>query len=79
MLNLVGLKYLSRCSELVSLKLGLCVNISDKGLSYMASNCSKIRELDLYRYDSIISATILLEGTACGVTYLTPSITGVKE
>ncbi|KAK9292319.1 hypothetical protein L1049_020285 [Liquidambar formosana] len=43
-----GLNYLSRCSELLSLKLGLCANISDKGLSYIASNCSKIRELDLY-------------------------------
>ncbi|XP_057792263.1 F-box/LRR-repeat protein 3 [Salvia miltiorrhiza] len=48
-INDIGLKYLSRCSELVSLKLGLCSNISDKGLSYMASNCSKIQELDLYR------------------------------
>ncbi|KAL1546207.1 F-box/LRR-repeat protein 3-like [Salvia divinorum] len=52
-INDIGLKYLSRCSELVSLKLGLCVNISDKGLSYMASNCSKIRELDLYRCEGI--------------------------
>ncbi|KAG8390970.1 hypothetical protein BUALT_Bualt01G0138800 [Buddleja alternifolia] len=48
-LNDKGLKYLSACSELLSLKLGLCTNISDKGLSYVASNCVKLRELDLYR------------------------------
>ena len=44
-----GLKYLARCSELLSLKLGLCTNISDKGLAYIAHNCTKISELDLYR------------------------------
>ncbi|CAM8965842.1 unnamed protein product [Rhodiola kirilowii] len=44
-----GLSYLSKCSELGSLKLGLCANISDRGLSSIASNCSKIYELDLYR------------------------------
>ncbi|KAL8545519.1 hypothetical protein ACS0TY_005609 [Phlomoides rotata] len=48
-INDIGLKYLSKCSELLSLKLGLCANISDKGLYYIASNCLKIRELDLYR------------------------------
>ncbi|KAH6772529.1 F-box family protein [Perilla frutescens var. hirtella] len=48
-INDIGLKNLSRCSELVSLKLGLCTNISDKGLSHVASNCLKIQELDLYR------------------------------
>lgn len=44
-----ALKYLSRCSELVRLKLGLCTNISDIGLSHIAYNCPKITELDLYR------------------------------
>ncbi|XP_059652368.1 F-box/LRR-repeat protein 3 isoform X2 [Cornus florida] len=48
-INDAGLKYLSKCSELLCLKLGLCTNISDKGLFYIASNCTKIRELDLYR------------------------------
>ncbi|KAL4636852.1 hypothetical protein ACB092_03G037600 [Castanea dentata] len=48
-----GLKYLSRCSELLSLKLGLCTNISDKGLAYIAHNCTKISELDLYRCTSL--------------------------
>ncbi|CAL5397275.1 unnamed protein product [Camellia sinensis] len=47
--NDAGLNYLSKCSELLCLKLGLCTNISDKGLFYFASNCKKIHELDLYR------------------------------
>jgi hypothetical protein len=44
-----ALKYLSRCSELVRLKLGLCTNISDIGLAHIACNCTKLTELDLYR------------------------------
>ncbi|PIN21559.1 hypothetical protein CDL12_05741 [Handroanthus impetiginosus] len=51
--NDIGLKYLSKCSELASLKLGLCTNISDNGLYYVASNCLKIRDLDLYRCSEI--------------------------
>ncbi|KAK4427630.1 F-box/LRR-repeat protein 3 [Sesamum alatum] len=52
-INDIGLNYLSKCSGLVSMKLGLCTNISDKGLSSIASNCRKIRELDLYRCTEI--------------------------
>ncbi|KAK0600235.1 hypothetical protein LWI29_012931 [Acer saccharum] len=48
-----GLEYLSRCSELLCLKLGLCTDISDKGLFFIASNCAKLHELDLYRCTSI--------------------------
>ncbi|XVE63090.1 hypothetical protein DITRI_Ditri06bG0171900 [Diplodiscus trichospermus] len=48
-----GLEYLSRCSELSCLKLGLCTNISDKGLCYISSNCAKIHELDIYRCSGI--------------------------
>ncbi|XP_041018732.1 F-box/LRR-repeat protein 3 [Juglans microcarpa x Juglans regia] len=48
-----GLKYLSGCSELLCLKLGLCTNISDKGLAYIACNCTRISELDLYRCTGI--------------------------
>ncbi|KAG2695674.1 hypothetical protein I3760_07G023700 [Carya illinoinensis] len=48
-----GLKYLSGCSELLCLKLGLCTNISDKGLAYIAFNCTRISELDLYRCTGI--------------------------
>ncbi|XP_065853097.1 F-box/LRR-repeat protein 3 [Euphorbia lathyris] len=52
-LNDRGLECLSRCSRLISLKLGLCTNISDKGLSYIASHCPKLHELDLYRCSGI--------------------------
>ncbi|XP_021283032.1 F-box/LRR-repeat protein 3, partial [Herrania umbratica] len=48
-----GLEYLSRCSQLLCLKLGLCTNISGKGLSYIGSNCTKIHELDLYRCSAV--------------------------
>ncbi|KAK2965869.1 hypothetical protein RJ640_024711 [Escallonia rubra] len=44
-----GLNHLSKCSELLCLKLGLCTNISDKGLFYIGLNCTKIGELDIYR------------------------------
>lgn len=47
--NDIALKYLSRCSKLVRLKLGLCTNISDIGLAHIACNCPKLTELDLYR------------------------------
>ncbi|KAH9755357.1 ubiquitin-protein ligase [Citrus sinensis] len=48
-----GLEYLSRCSELLFLKLGLCENISDKGLFNIASNCLRIQGLDLYKCSGI--------------------------
>ncbi|KAG2316572.1 hypothetical protein Bca4012_067432 [Brassica carinata] len=44
-----GLEYISKCSNLLSLKLGLCTNISDKGIFHIGSKCSKLLELDLYR------------------------------
>ncbi|KAI9072954.1 hypothetical protein K1719_045083 [Acacia pycnantha] len=44
-----ALKYLSRCSGLLTLKLGLCTNISDVGLAYIGCNFPKLAELDLYR------------------------------
>ncbi|PKI51484.1 hypothetical protein CRG98_028044 [Punica granatum] len=52
-INDTGLEYLSRCSKLRSLKLGLCTNISDKGLCHIADNCKDIHELDLYKCDGI--------------------------
>ncbi|KAM7278494.1 hypothetical protein ACFE04_005628 [Oxalis oulophora] len=48
-----GLLYVSRCSELSCLKLGLCTNISDKGLSCIGLSCSNLLELDLYRCTGI--------------------------
>lgn len=44
-----GLKSISSCRSLSSLKLGICLNITDRGLSYIGMGCSNLRELDLYR------------------------------
>lgn len=44
-----ALKCLSRCSELLILKLGLCSGVSDIGLAFIGTNCTKLLELDLYR------------------------------
>ncbi|XP_023636379.1 F-box/LRR-repeat protein 3 isoform X2 [Capsella rubella] len=44
-----GLKSISSCLSLSSLKLGICLNITDKGLSYVGMCCPNLRELDLYR------------------------------
>lgn len=46
----LGLKAISRCSRLCSLKLGICINTTDDGLTHVGSGCSKLKELDLYRY-----------------------------
>lgn len=40
---------ISRCSKLCSLKLGVCLNITDEGLIHVGSGCKKLKELDLYR------------------------------
>ncbi|KAL5701063.1 hypothetical protein ACHQM5_026442 [Ranunculus cassubicifolius] len=60
-----GLKSLSRCSELLRLKLGLCLNISDKGVSYIGSSCAKLQELDLYRCMGITDAGLLAICSGC--------------
>ncbi|KAF5740022.1 F-box/LRR-repeat protein 3-like isoform X1 [Tripterygium wilfordii] len=51
--NDIGLKYLSGCSEMLCLTLGLCTNISDEGLCHIGSNHPKLLELDLYRCTGI--------------------------
>ncbi|XP_015897663.3 F-box/LRR-repeat protein 3 isoform X1 [Ziziphus jujuba] len=48
-----GLKSISRCSKLSSLKLGICLNITDKGVVDIGMRCSKLTELDLYRCTGI--------------------------
>ncbi|XAR49162.1 hypothetical protein NMG60_11032256 [Bertholletia excelsa] len=63
--NDTGLSHLSKCSGLLYLKLGLCTNISDKGLSFVASNCSKICELDLYRCPGIGNDGLAALSTGC--------------
>ncbi|XP_012088969.1 F-box/LRR-repeat protein 3 isoform X2 [Jatropha curcas] len=52
-INDKGIECISRCSRLLCLKLGLCNNVSNKGLFYVGSNCSKLLELDLYRCTGI--------------------------
>ncbi|CAL1407569.1 unnamed protein product [Linum trigynum] len=64
-INDSGLECLSRCSRLVSLKLGLCFTISDKGLSYIAANCSELCELDLYRCTGIGDETLAALSNGC--------------
>jgi F-box/leucine-rich repeat protein 2/20 len=51
-----GLEYISKCSNLQRLKLGLCTNISDKGIFHIGSKCSKLLELDLYRYTFLVDS-----------------------
>ncbi|EXB78511.1 hypothetical protein L484_011134 [Morus notabilis] len=48
-----GLKAISRCSKLRSLKLGICLNITDDGLVHVGNGCSKLKELDLYRCSGV--------------------------
>lgn len=44
-----GLKSIGGCSRLTVLKLGICLNITDKGLLHIGRSCPKLVELDLYR------------------------------
>ncbi|CAN0914126.1 F-box/LRR-repeat protein 3 [Linum grandiflorum] len=64
-INDSGLEYLSRCSRLLTLKLGLCFSISDKGVSCIASNCSNLCELDLYRCTGIGDGTLAALANGC--------------
>ncbi|CAI9758864.1 unnamed protein product [Fraxinus pennsylvanica] len=60
-----GLKSISRCSQLASLKLGICPNITDKGLIHIGNCCSKLIELDLYRSAEITDSSILAIARGC--------------
>ncbi|PSS34732.1 F-box/LRR-repeat protein [Actinidia chinensis var. chinensis] len=60
-----GLKSISRCSKLSSLKLGICLNITDKGLAHIGMCCSKLAELDLYRSAGIADPGILSIAHGC--------------
>ncbi|GLU02601.1 hypothetical protein SLE2022_198460 [Rubroshorea leprosula] len=60
-----GLKYISRCSKLSKLKLGICSNITDEGLAHVGSNCSMLKELDLYRSMGISDAGIAAIAGGC--------------
>ncbi|XVF55013.1 hypothetical protein PTKIN_Ptkin06aG0002200 [Pterospermum kingtungense] len=60
-----GLKYISRCSKLSTLKLGICLNITDVGLIHISRGCSKLVELDLYRSAEITDWGILAIAQGC--------------
>ncbi|KAL9398900.1 hypothetical protein Peur_007861 [Populus x canadensis] len=60
-----GLKSISKCSKLSSLKIGICLNISDKGLSHIGMKCSKLADLDLYRSPGITDLGILAICQGC--------------
>ncbi|GAB4833255.1 F-box/LRR-repeat protein 3 [Ancistrocladus abbreviatus] len=62
-----GLKSISRCSKLRSLKLGICLNITDEGLTYVGMKCSKLVELDLYRSAEVTDSGILAIAHGCPV------------
>ncbi|EXB54275.1 hypothetical protein L484_014008 [Morus notabilis] len=59
-----GLKSISRCANLSVLKLGICLNITDQGVSQIGFGCSKLIELDLYRCKNITDSGI--SAIACG-------------
>lgn len=62
-----GLKSVSKCSRLSVLKLGICLNINDDGLSHIANGCPKIKELDLYRSTGITDRGIAATAEGCPV------------
>ncbi|OMO84945.1 Leucine-rich repeat, cysteine-containing subtype [Corchorus capsularis] len=59
------LKSISRCSKLASLKLGICLNITDEGLIHIGKGCSKLLELDLYRCAEITDLGISAIAQGC--------------
>ncbi|KAI4356092.1 hypothetical protein L6164_000139 [Bauhinia variegata] len=60
-----GLKSISQCSRLSSLKLGICLNITDGVLAYIGMGCSKLKELDLYRSTGITDSGITAIARGC--------------
>lgn len=60
-----GLKSISTCYKLSSLKLGLCLNITDEGLARVGMCCIGLKELDLYRCPGITDAGLLAIGRGC--------------
>ncbi|KAL2488572.1 F-box/LRR-repeat protein 3 [Forsythia ovata] len=64
-INDAGLESILRCSELVSLKLGVCLNITDCRLSSVGVYCQKLKELDLYRCMAITDVGITAIANGC--------------
>ncbi|XP_047954986.1 F-box/LRR-repeat protein 3-like [Salvia hispanica] len=64
-INDEGLEAISRCSKLKNLKLGLCRNVTDNGLSYVGSRCQNLTHLDLYRCMEITDIGISAIANGC--------------
>ncbi|KAJ1437524.1 Leucine-rich repeat [Sesbania bispinosa] len=60
-----GLESISRCTKLSSLKLGICLKITDNGLKHIASRCSELKYLDLYRSSRITDEGITAIAHGC--------------
>lgn len=60
-----GLESIARCSRLSSLKLGICLNITDRGIASVAMCCSKLKELDLYRSTGVTDLGISAIASGC--------------
>ncbi|XP_057955895.1 F-box/LRR-repeat protein 3-like isoform X2 [Malania oleifera] len=60
-----GLKSISRCRKLSSLKLGICPNVTDGGLTHIGLCCPKLTELDLYRSVGISDVGIAAIARGC--------------
>ncbi|KAH9309817.1 hypothetical protein KI387_037728, partial [Taxus chinensis] len=63
--NNTGLESLSRCSELITLKLGFCPNISDEGIIHIGAHCSNLQEIDLYRSTGVGDAGLAAISNGC--------------
>ncbi|TQD76841.1 hypothetical protein C1H46_037621 [Malus baccata] len=56
---------LPTCSNLSSLKVGICLNITDDGIVNIGMRCSKLVELDLYRCTGISDSGISAIARGC--------------
>ncbi|KAG9151164.1 hypothetical protein Leryth_002733 [Lithospermum erythrorhizon] len=64
-INDEGLKSIARSLKLSILKLGICLSITDSGLSYIGKSCSQLTELDLYRCMGITDIGIAAIASGC--------------
>lgn len=62
------MRYLARCRNLKSLKIGLCLKITDEGLIEIGRLCPHLQELDLYRSIGITDKGV--SEVACGCSNL---------
>ncbi|KAK6927159.1 Leucine-rich repeat [Dillenia turbinata] len=60
-----GLKSISSCSKLCSLKVGICLNVTDQGLISIGMSCSELAELDLYRCLGITDVGVASVAQGC--------------